>query len=67
MVLLWSTVPPSIVKSFSKVRMSTTFGKLVSVRGLFDRIVAAIIGNAAFLAPLIVTFPSKLFPPIISK
>ena len=63
----WFTLPPSIVSSLSRVRISTTFGKLVRVTSLSLSIVAAIIGSAAFLAPDILTDPFNFFPPFISK
>ncbi len=66
-VSVCSTSAPNMLRSLSRVRMSTTLGRFVKVTVLSLNIVAAIIGSAAFFDPLIVILPLKVLPPMISK
>ena len=58
---------PRLPRSLISVLISTTSGIFVIFTSFLARIVLAMIGKAAFLAPLISTLPLSFAPPVICK
>jgi len=64
-VLSRLTRAPRSSRTSAIVRTSSIIGTFFNIVFPFDIIEAAIIFNAEFFAPLTLTFPESLFPPLI--